>query len=603
MEQGVARVCEALKSIGELWKMNYVWIDRIRCSETEEESHGKVVDEVLGMLEGMICVMRGRESNGMGKFNSNCDALATALHAHFSQAAVEGQRSSSSRNEREAAAPDEFLQSSPPPPLPQPHPPQSSARSSPQLTPTNPRIPSPVLPPPETHPRLAARIPLPPTPPPARIPKVMPTPPAPPPPPSPSPLSPLYSQIPPPPPPPPARVPLSRPPPPSQVPSPTPPPPRPLPPTPPPPPLAPPKLLPESPPTKAASGPLPPPPPPPPATPKISRTTKATTAPQPPPPPMPSIGSAPPPPLQAPLVKGTAAAPPPPPPGAGRTFYPRKPTTKLKRSTQISKLHRLLKAKMEGSNLDDKSIDNARKAQVKASSDGGKQGMSDTIAEMTKRSAYFQEIERDVQTYTKPIMELRAKLTTFKNTDMIELLKFRNQIESLLEKLTDESQVLRRFEGFPMNKLESLRAAAALYMKLETFNADLQSWKIAPPLGDLLGQVERYFSKMKREIDTIEKTKDEDHKKFMSHSIHFDFNILLRVKESTVDVSSSCMELALKENWVKACTEMLWRAFQLAFRVHSFAVGHDDRAEMLTRELAREIEIGIANRSKTGGKY
>lgn len=38
-------------------------------------------------------------------------------------------------------------------------------------------------------------------------------------------------------------------------------------------------------------------------------------------------------------------------------------------------------------------------------------------------------------------MELRAKITTFKNTDMIEMLKFRNQIESLLEKLTDESQV------------------------------------------------------------------------------------------------------------------------------------------------------------------
>lgn len=38
-------------------------------------------------------------------------------------------------------------------------------------------------------------------------------------------------------------------------------------------------------------------------------------------------------------------------------------------------------------------------------------------------------------------MELRAKITTFKNTDMIEILKFRNQIESLLEKLTDESQV------------------------------------------------------------------------------------------------------------------------------------------------------------------
>lgn len=37
-------------------------------------------------------------------------------------------------------------------------------------------------------------------------------------------------------------------------------------------------------------------------------------------------------------------------------------------------------------------------------------------------------------------------------------------------------------------------------------------------------------------------------------------------------------------------TKMLWRAFQFAFRVYTFAGGHDDRADKLTRELAHEIE-------------
>lgn len=40
----------------------------------------------------------------------------------------------------------------------------------------------------------------------------------------------------------------------------------------------------------------------------------------------------------------------------------------------------------------------------------------------------------------------------------------------------------------------------------------------------------------------------------------------------------------------KAHTKMLWRAFQLAFRVYSFAGGQDDRADMLTKELAHEIQ-------------
>lgn len=34
----------------------------------------------------------------------------------------------------------------------------------------------------------------------------------------------------------------------------------------------------------------------------------------------------------------------------------------------------------------------------------------------------------------------------------------------------------------------------------------------------------------------------------------------------------------------------LWKAFQFAYRVYTFAGGQDDRADKLTRELAQEIE-------------
>lgn len=34
----------------------------------------------------------------------------------------------------------------------------------------------------------------------------------------------------------------------------------------------------------------------------------------------------------------------------------------------------------------------------------------------------------------------------------------------------------------------------------------------------------------------------------------------------------------------------LWRVFQFAFRVYTFAGGQDDRADFLTRELAQEIQ-------------
>lgn len=37
-------------------------------------------------------------------------------------------------------------------------------------------------------------------------------------------------------------------------------------------------------------------------------------------------------------------------------------------------------------------------------------------------------------------------------------------------------------------------------------------------------------------------------------------------------------------------SKLMWRAFQFAFRVYTFAGGHDDRAERMSRELAQEIE-------------
>ncbi|XP_030528843.1 uncharacterized protein At4g04980-like isoform X2 [Rhodamnia argentea] len=348
---------------------------------------------------------------------------------------------------------------------------------------------------------------------------------------------------------------------------------------------------------------LPPPPPPPPA-PKIQGNI---AVPPPPPPPLqaPSKGSAPPPLPPPPFGKGGAAPPPPPPLSATKSLRPKKSNTKLKRSTQIGNLYRQLKGKVEGSSLNGRSA-NGRKGQVGCSS-GGKQGMADALAEMTKRSAYFQQIEEDVQNYSTIIKELTKTITSFKTKDMAELLKFHNHAESHLEKLTDETQVLARFEGFPTKKLESLRTAAALYLKLDAIIVELHNYKIVPPLGQLLDKVEGHFNKIKGELDKLERTKDEESKKFSTYDIQFDFDILVRIKEAIVDVSSSCMELALKEKRdakanevlnagtkaekrAQGCTKMLWRAFQFAFRVYTFAGGHDDRADKLTRELAHEIE-------------
>ncbi|MBA0779045.1 hypothetical protein Gotri_003328, partial [Gossypium trilobum] len=354
------------------------------------------------------------------------------------------------------------------------------------------------------------------------------------------------------------------------------------------------------------------------------------------------------------------AAPPPSPHGAAKSLRPKKANTKLKGSSHIGNLYRVWRGKIEECPKQGKSP-TGTKTGVGTIIINGKQGISDALAEMNKRSDYFQQIEEDVDKHAKSITELKTAVNTFNTKDMTKLLKFHKHLESILENLTDETQVLTRFEGFPTKKLEALRTASGLYLKLESMITVLQNWKIEPPLAELLNKVDRYFNKLNLgfssiegrpdsqgknpsrtdgpvnkfdiglgmsildfilefcfsallrgqagEIVVLERTKDELTKKFKSQDIDFDFQILVQIKEAMVDVSSNCMELAMKErrevklreNEVskakaeaqrKVCIKMLWRAFQLAFRVYTFAgLSHDDRADQLTPELADESQI------------
>ncbi|KAH9290154.1 hypothetical protein KI387_034271, partial [Taxus chinensis] len=208
-------------------------------------------------------------------------------------------------------------------------------------------------------------------------------------------------------------------------------------------------------------------------------------------------------------------------------------------------------------------------------------------------------------------MEMKHAIESFQTRHMDELLKFHCYVELHLEHLSDESQVLARFEGFPTKKLETVRSAAALYSKLSAVADHLATWKVVSPLSRQLDKVTCYFDKIKMEMETLERGKDEESKCFESHKILFDFNVLTRIKEAMVDVSSDCITLALEESkttketarrvqydfsaayddsQLRRCLQMLWRTFQLSFRVYNFAGGQDDRAEELTCALAREME-------------
>ncbi|GJM87177.1 hypothetical protein PR202_ga03105 [Eleusine coracana subsp. coracana] len=121
--------------------------------------------------------------------------------------------------------------------------------------------------------------------------------------------------------------------------------------------------------------------------------------------------------------------------------------------------------------------------------------MADALAEMTKRSAYFRQIEEDAEKHATTILELKDAIGSFQSKDMAELVKFHQHVEQQL--------VLARFEGFPSKKLESLRMAAALYSKLEGAVSTLKGWKLTSPLSQQLDKVEGYFNKVENVIAIV----------------------------------------------------------------------------------------------------
>lgn len=330
-------------------------------------------------------------------------------------------------------------------------------------------------------------------------------------------------------------------------------------------------------------------------------------APSPSPSPSPASAHAPAPPAPA---QAAPPPPPPPPPSLGSRKFQTCKSAKLKKSNTISRLYMGMKRKVDGAEYSQSPLADGAIQRRSVAAAGTRDGMAEALAEITRRSSYFRKIEDDVQMHASSILEIKSRLESFEARDMQKLLRFHENMEARLEQLTDESQVLARFEGFPIKKLETVRAAASLYLRMSSLVHQTENWPVEHPMSENLEKITNFFDKVKTDVEIIERTKDEDIARFLSQKIVFSFEMMIRIKEAVVGLSSKSLALALKEsqrtkgsitigdeylstkdmNKLRGSFQMLWKVFQLAFRAHNFAGGHDEKAEQLCCNLAKEMD-------------
>ena len=344
------------------------------------------------------------------------------------------------------------------------------------------------------------------------------------------------------------------------------------------------------------------PPPPPAAAVAAVRGPQGSPPPPPPPPPLPGASGGPPPPPPPPPGSGGPRAPPPPPGAPGRAS----PSGRLHRSTSLGKMHCRLSVRLEGGGPGSSS---PRGGGGGSGARASPARMNDALSELTARSPYHQAIAEDVKKYSGDIHRLSKMLREFQPTHMDHMLEARASVEQVLDSLTDEAKVLSNFEGWPGKKLDCLRAATAIFEKMNDGISALDACTTFTP--ESISKMVRSLEAAKKEVENFEREKEGLSKKYKAMGLFFDYGILERVKIAAVCSATRWLENSVRcsrkmkgqcsAGWprevsrqekaagVKA-VKQLWGAWQYYYKTYRFAGGHDSTAEQAAMQAAEEIE-------------
>ncbi|MCO5591812.1 hypothetical protein L7F22_045804 [Adiantum nelumboides] len=151
------------------------------------------------------------------------------------------------------------------------------------------------------------------------------------------------------------------------------------------------------------------------------------------------------------------------------------------------------------------------------------ESVAEALAAITRKSADFINIEDDVHEHAKSILAVKSRLET------VQTIIMHAETEAYLVQVMDESQVFARFQGF--KKLETVRAAASLHFKLTSVIQQIKKWTVEPLMSDQVEKVNAFFDKVKRHVESIERTINEDFQCYSCHKFPLHFEIMVSIKE------------------------------------------------------------------------
>ncbi|CAD7695803.1 unnamed protein product [Ostreobium quekettii] len=319
----------------------------------------------------------------------------------------------------------------------------------------------------------------------------------------------------------------------------------------------------------------------------------------PPPPPPPGKGGkgGPPPPPPPPGKKGGKAPVPPPPPGGKRTTG----DTGVKRQPQVIEMFQEVRRAL---------LSNSKKPGEGHKKLGGASGpvdQSQMFAEIASKGSYQAQVQADIIKYADVIEELINEVKRFKARDMEHLEEFVNGVDKVLDELSDETAVLRKFE-WPASRFDTFREAVALSRELTEKRNKFKQWQRGQgKRADNLKEIQKYMEKVQDRMDVLNRTKESDEARFKNHDVPWNKKLMTEVKHASLHAMDLYMQVALdeaheamkssladKKKREKALA-VLTATIKFAFKVHQCVGGFNEgcsarfgEVSALTRQLTSE---------------
>ncbi|XVE82377.1 hypothetical protein DITRI_Ditri15bG0143400 [Diplodiscus trichospermus] len=226
---------------------------------------------------------------------------------------------------------------------------------------------------------------------------------------------------------------------------------------------------------------------------------------------------------------------------------------------------------------------------------------SSIVGEIQNRSAHLLAIKADVETKGEFINSLNHKVLAAAYTDIEDVLKFVDWLDSELSTLADERAVLKHFK-WPERKADAMREATIEYRDLKLLENEISSYEddTSIPCGAALNRMAGLLDKSERSIQRLIKLRNTVMHSYQEYKIPTDWmldsGITCKIKQASMKLATMYikrvgMELQLVRRLDKESAQeaLLLQGMHFAYRANQFAGGLDSETLCAFEEIRQCI--------------